>query len=124
MGVTVGVSVTDGVRVIVGVRVMVGVSVIDGVMVAVGVSVAVGVGGKKLYATGSAYRFKRKARMPVTRSAPGRSWRKGPPRRGQLKGVTVLACQAASEFTLSWSPACCGFCLCSRLCLMRLRFRP
>jgi len=64
VGVTVGVSVTDGVNVIVGVRVMVGVTVIDGVTVMVGVWDAVGVGGKKLYATGSAKRLIRNAKSP------------------------------------------------------------
>lgn len=52
----------------VGVRVTVGVSVMEGVMVMVGVWEAVGVGGKKLYATGSAKRLIRKARMPSTRA--------------------------------------------------------
>ena len=60
----VGVSVTEGVNVMVGVRVMVGVSVIDGVIVMVGVWDAVGVGGKKLYATGSANRLSKKANNP------------------------------------------------------------
>lgn len=54
VGVNVGVSDMEGVGVIVGVRVIVGVVVIDGVSVIVDVSVIVGVGGKKLYATGSA----------------------------------------------------------------------
>jgi hypothetical protein len=52
--VRVGVSDMDGVGVIVGVSVILGVVVIDGVSVIVGVRVIVGVGGKKLYATGSA----------------------------------------------------------------------
>ena len=55
---------TDGVKVIVGVSVIVGVMVMEGVIVAVGVWVIVAVGGKKLYATGSAKRLIRNARIP------------------------------------------------------------
>lgn len=65
VGVIVGVSVTEGVNVIVGDSVMVGVIVIVGVSVMVGVREGVGVGGKKLYATGSANRFTSKAVMPM-----------------------------------------------------------
>lgn len=68
VGVIVGVSVTDGVSVMVGVSVIVGVTVMEGVMVTVGVWDAVGVGGKKLYATGSANWFKTNARIPKNRA--------------------------------------------------------